>query len=397
VNICMASLWYDETCNDPGELRRKRPTLREIARELSARGHDVSVVQSFHTDDERAIDGVRYRFIRPGAAETFSGRLVNLARRGARRSPSIANRRAIGAVIESGPDLVHFSGMTLHLDLWLLTRAARHRGIPIVVQHHGGAPGETLVGRTIQRWGLASVDRALFTTPHHADQWVERGLLSSGQTTTVMETSSTFEPMPRPEARSQTGMTGCPVFLWVGRLQADKDPVTIVGGFSRVIDCLPDARLYLYYQRDDLLSELRQIVARDARLRRSVEFRGAVDHADLRAIYSSADVFVLGSRHEVAGTAVLEAMACGAIPVVTDIPSFRAMTDNGRYGPLFRPGDVDDFVAHASSIPLSDIPAHSTAVRRQFEAELSFPAIARRLESIYQQVLLCRTHRRRAE
>ena len=36
------------------------------------------------------------------------------------------------------------------------------------------------------------------------------------------------------------------------------------------------------------------------------------------------------------------ACACGAMPVVTDIPSFRAITGGGSIGALWKPGDAGD-------------------------------------------------------
>ena len=43
-------------------------------------------------------------------------------------------------------------------------------------------------------------------------------------------------------------------------------------------------------------------------------------------MYAAADVFVLGSRHEAASFALIEALAFGVTPVVSDIPAFRALT-----------------------------------------------------------------------
>ncbi len=50
--------------------------------------------------------------------------------------------------------------------------------------------------------------------------------------------------------------------------------------------------------------------------------------------YNSADYFVLGSHYEGSGFSLVEAMSCGVIPIVTDIPSFRMMTNNGKIGTL---------------------------------------------------------------
>ena len=41
--------------------------------------------------------------------------------------------------------------------------------------------------------------------------------------------------------------------------------------------------------------------------------------------YGAADVFVSGSHSEGSGYALIEAMSAGVVPVVTDIPSFRAI------------------------------------------------------------------------
>ena len=36
--------------------------------------------------------------------------------------------------------------------------------------------------------------------------------------------------MPREQAREMTGVTGSPALLWVGRLNANKDPLTVLDG-----------------------------------------------------------------------------------------------------------------------------------------------------------------------
>ena len=46
----------------------------------------------------------------------------------------------------------------------------------------------------------------------------------------------------------------------------------------------------------------------------------------MAAFYSAADLFVVGSHHEGSGYSLMEACACGAMPVVTDIPTFRLLT-----------------------------------------------------------------------
>lgn len=107
----------------------------------------------------------------------------------------------------------------------------------------------------------------------------------------------------------------------------------------------------------------------------------------MEAIYNSADFLLQASRREYSGVAVLDAMVCGTVPIVTDIPSFRAMTDGGRFGRLFPVGDAEALARAALDVPRDEIPALSAAVRRHFEGRLSFAAAARRLDEIYVEIL----------
>jgi glycosyltransferase involved in cell wall biosynthesis len=107
----------------------------------------------------------------------------------------------------------------------------------------------------------------------------------------------------------------------------------------------------------------------------------------MEVVYNSADFLLQSSRREHSGGAVLDAMACGVIPVVTDIPSFRAMTGNGAVGILFPPGDDESLARQVLDIPGDEIGAAAASVRRRFIEHLSFPEIALRLEHAYEEAL----------
>jgi glycosyltransferase involved in cell wall biosynthesis len=101
----------------------------------------------------------------------------------------------------------------------------------------------------------------------------------------------------------------------------------------------------------------------------------------------AADVFVLGSHREGSGFSLIEALACGLPPVVTDIPSFRSLTGTGAVGMLW---PCDD--ARALGAALRAVVAHSggpmrAAVRAHFDRELSFDALGVKLAAMYQDLL----------
>ncbi|MEA2063098.1 MAG: glycosyltransferase [Gemmatimonadota bacterium] len=69
-------------------------------------------------------------------------------------------------------------------------------------------------------------------------------------------------------------------------------------------------------------------------------FYGRIEPRRLASFLTAATVYVSTSPSEGTSTSLLEAMACGVLPVVTDIPSNRAWVTGGENGLLFPPGDV---------------------------------------------------------
>src|SRR5262249_52028463 len=152
--------------------------------------------------------------------------------------------------------------------------------------------------------------------------WIEAGFADSPRRVhTVMEASTTFRALSRDAARIESGVDGRPAVLWVGRLNANKDPLTVLEGFERALPQLGEATLTMIYSTGELHGEVSDRIQRSAALRRRVRLLGGLPHQRLRAFFSAADLFVLGSHHEGSGYSLLEACACGAIPVVTDIPT----------------------------------------------------------------------------
>jgi glycosyltransferase involved in cell wall biosynthesis len=70
-----------------------------------------------------------------------------------------------------------------------------------------------------------------------------------------------------------------------------------------------------------------------------VEFRGRLGSGALAGELRAADVYVSTSRSDSTSVSLLEAMACGVPPVVTDIPANREWIREGENGILVPPGD----------------------------------------------------------
>jgi glycosyltransferase involved in cell wall biosynthesis len=86
----------------------------------------------------------------------------------------------------------------------------------------------------------------------------------------------------------------------------------------------------------------------------------------------------------------MEACACGAVPVVTSIPTFRLLTGNGSVGALWPPGDADGCARALADVGRRDLIAERARLADHFARELSWDAVGRRAMEIYGQVLAAR-------
>jgi glycosyltransferase involved in cell wall biosynthesis len=150
-----------------------------------------------------------------------------------------------------------------------------------------------------------------------------------------------------------------PYVLTVGTLEPRKDLVTLLRAFDQLERDLPEHDLVVVGGRG---WQDRQLVqALEARMQsRRVRWLGYVSEPDLVALYTGADLFVFTSMFEGFGLPVLEAMACGAPVVASDVAALREVGgDVARFAP---PGDPAAF-ARTISESLRDPEARAAARR----------------------------------
>jgi len=180
-------------------------------------------------------------------------------------------------------------------------------------------------------------------------------------------------------------MTGSPVVLVVARLVAGKDPATTVAVLDQALAAMPAARAaWIWNGESPLEEDVRARVARSPVLAERLALVGPVAPAQMASWYSAADVFLSTSRAEGSGYALIEAMACGLVPVVTDIPPFRAIA--GPCG-LYYP--VGEAAAGADALVRAGAPGATSraTVRARFETALAWTAIAARTQAAYAAIL----------
>ncbi len=115
-----------------------------------------------------------------------------------------------------------------------------------------------------------------------------------------------------------------------------------------------------------------------------VHLLGNLSQEEMPAWYRSCDIFLNSSEVEGVSNAIMEAMACGALVLATDILGNRALIADGRTGLLFT--DEADFLAKVQYI--QDHPRQvgemQRAARRQIVARHSASHEAKRYERLYE-------------
>jgi glycosyltransferase involved in cell wall biosynthesis len=388
MHILQVGFGFDEDLTSAEALLRRYATATGWSEALVGAGAErVTVLQRFHRDAWLARGGIDYIFYDDGA--------------GGRPRPLAASRKLRAAIREIEPDVVHVNGLDFPLQTWRVRRMLPASTALVVQDHASGPPRDRgaapirLARRAVRRSAMRAADGFLFTAAEQAAAWREAGLIARRQRVyTVMEASTHVRPLPREQAHRVAAMEGNPAVLWVGRLNANKDPLTVLEGFERSLACLPEAALTMIYAEDDLLTDVTRRLRTSSALARRVRLVGRVPHARMPAFYSAADIFVSGSHDEGSGYALLEACACGVTPIVTSIPAFRAITGNGLVGALWTPGDAEGFRSALVDAARRDLRAARAGIVEHFNHTLSWDAVGRQAMAAYVDVVTIRRNGR---
>jgi len=362
MRFVFASYIHVKDFNNPQDWLRRINAYSGIMEALS-KNNEVISIEQIDYEGQHFSGGVDYRFKR-------------YTKRG-RSFPWYLN-----LYIKSlNPEVVVIHSLQFPLQVMLLRLLLGWR-VKIIVQNHAEQPS-TGAKKRLQQMADKFINAYLFASYAMGVEWVAAGNLSSAlKIHEVMEVSSVFHPIDNNLAKQWTGVTGTPVFLWVGRLNANKDPGNVVKAFLKFTEIEPAARLYMIYHTDELLQVIKAMLATKPQYAAAVILVGKVPHAELLYWFNSADFILSGSHYEGSGTSVCEAMSCGCVPIVTDILSFRMITNNGRCGILYPPGNEKALLDALNSTRQLDLWEKKKRSLDYFKNTLSFTAIARKIYDI---------------
>ena len=197
-----------------------------------------------------------------------------------------------------------------------------------------------------------------------------------------------FRPMPQSALQEQRRKLDLPAefFLFVGTFEPRKNIAGLLESWRRLREQLPDAPPVVLAGRKGWLFDETMQSIRDMRLGEQVIWRENVPQAALPALYNLASALILPSFHEGFGFPALEAMACGTVPVVSDVSSLPEVV--GDTGLRVDPNDPDALAAAMQQVLVDStwLEEQKTAVLQR-AALFTWDKSARILLNAWQQVL----------
>lgn len=351
--------------NDPVKWLTRISFYTGILEEL-AKTYAVTSIEQIGYTGELQQAGVNYHFLDTGKSPYQSTTALN---------------RHVKAL---KPDIVLVNGLIFPLQVMQL-RWMIGNDPAIFLLHRAEKPAFG-IRRSMQAFADRFIDGYFFISKEMAMPWIRSKIISrSEKIIEAMDASSVFQRVNKEEARERTEVTGQPVFLWVGRLEKNKDPVTVVKGFLEFAKHAPLSRLYMIYQDDGLLQDVQQLLATVPEVMEQVVLLGKKSREALQDWYNTADFIISGSHYEGSGIAIVEAMSCGCIPVLTDIPSFRKIRGEGECGLLYEAGDHEGLTKALLQAERMNRHTEREKAYKRFVEEFSPHAIAKKMEDAFLQ------------
>lgn len=237
------------------------------------------------------------------------------------------------------PDVVH-----THSGVWYkASLAARLAGVPVVIHTEHGRPSpDPNPGRFIDRTASRWTTRVVAVSEALRHQLTET-LVADPSHLVVIPNGIDLPASPeQPSAatlRTELRLAlGTPIIGSVGRLERIKGYDIMVEAFGRLISGWPQApRPALVVVGEGGLRTSLEQRARELGVGPEVHLLGWRD--DVRRWLNGFDLFTLASRSEGTSISLLEAMAEGCCPVVTDVGGNRAVLGPSLAHRVVPPGD----------------------------------------------------------
>lgn len=175
--------------------------------------------------------------------------------------------------------------------------------------------------------------------------------------------------------------------VFPGRLVKQKDPFTLLKAVRSIHEDIPEMQVYVL--GDGPMRKSMEAFVRKYDLSEIVIFEGWVNKKRMREAYQQADLVVLPSLNEGMSIATLEAMACGAYLLVTDVSRNAALIDEGVNGEIVPMADSAELAYRIKqhfkkySLPVQHVPED---LKKKVDEIYAWPQVIQRYEVLLEEV-----------
>jgi glycosyltransferase involved in cell wall biosynthesis len=253
---------------------------------------------------------------------------------------ALPRRRMRGILEDFKPDILHIiepvllgaGAIYFGAEMGLPTVVSSHTYLPAYVHYYGLGPFEEFIWK-LMRLRHKRANLNLCTSSVTMSDLRSRGIEDPKLWERAVD-SDLFAPGARSDEmrrRLSGGEPEKPLFLYVGRLSAEKD----IPKLRDVMRARPEARLAIVGD-GPVRGDLEKHFAGTATV-----FTGYLRGKELASAYASADLFLFPSQTDTLGLVLLEAMAAGCPVVACRAGGVPDAVQDGVTGFLYEPSDPD--------------------------------------------------------
>src|SRR2546428_7471456 len=352
--------------------------VRELARDLGARGIEVDVFTRWREKDDPRIQALG-----PNA------RVVHIASGPMGYWPKMSVYEGLDEFTEKLVAHVAQEGRAydiVHAHYWLSAKVARalapRWNVPVIQMFHTlglvkreimdeDVDGESDVRVEIEREAVRTSDAIVAASEIELSELRRLYRADPGRVAVIPcgVDPVVFHPVRQADAREALGRDQCErLVLFVGRIEQIKGIDVLLRALGLLFQRHPDLRSDVCLlvvggaldpgddaPETEKILELRRLV-HEHRMEANVAFVGSRDQEQLALYYAAADVCAVPSLTESFGLVALEAMACGTPVVGTRVGGLQTLIEDGESGLLVPAGDDTALAEAIHAVPTDHRP-----------------------------------------
>lgn len=201
--------------------------------------------------------------------------------------------------------------------------------LPVFLQHHAE---KTYLRKKSILMSVADnyISAYFFNGKELAKPYLENKLIKAGLK--IIEIPEATTPFTLKEKHT----TSTKRLVCIGRLNENKNTITILKAINLVKESRQDFHLSIFYGTSELEHELKTYVDSN-QLHSLVSFKGSISQQEVESVLNQSDIFVSASLYEGSGFSLIEAMACGVYPIVSTISAFNYLVSDLALKQRFEP------------------------------------------------------------